>query len=606
MEQDKDQKTLQDDWKQFEQFFAVIESLPQTAYRKIRSYLEFVEKVKEDRKLSDDDKLKLLLTPLYLWHKISPFNEPIPFVSDSINIDLELDCENLHYDEERYYIDLPPSMVLSPMLKNISVKGKNEIAPGLTSRTSLEELHKEWLPTLTQETMKNTDLLDQLLVLHTIKLALNHDKQAIKKLYNLYEKSAVGLARNVAEKFFLEMEDVEQTVKLNLEYLISGYHPEYILKQLLSDRSSENLPKLPKWIKDFYLYYFLEYLPTEIRKNLKENGMLDQEKIRRRRDEAIQTLKDRGIFLGMEWLGIFNLYPSITAGTLWKNTSNRIKRFNSYCFRPGRQPNGRIIKMGRKYNLTTWLLGGKEKSIYSGMLYRRLADHYKLRERLFQMKDFTDLPSLISKLRNGKDPVSRYIVSKFSPGLRRILKDFNEGEPSKVLLRSVKNELNQLLRTPCLFSKDRFGEIDLSQGTQELLERNPHGVDLIRLNRLLLEDAYPREIKPRLKVRKMSEDFSGGDENHDGSLPSKDDSPEENTRNVDFMEKMRDALLEAIGPARHAQRDVDIFCRYRLNEIPQSKIAKEQGLSTGHIKKICRKVKNSAINSHQVRSLLDR
>lgn len=411
MEQDEEPKTLQDDWKQFGQFLAFIESLPEqdqkTAYRKMLSrpeaelvinYLKIVEKVKKDKGLSDDDKLKQLLTSLDLLHKISLFDEPIPFTSNSINIDLELDRENLHYDEEKYYIDLPPSMVLSPMLQNIFLTQKfhkdlKRRWPDLhitEGKASLEDLHKEWFPGLTQETMKSRDLLDQLLVLHTIKLALNGDEKAIEKLYSLYENSAEGLAITVARKFRLssEMEDIKQTAKLNLKWLISGYNPEYILKKLLDDRSDEILPKLPKWVRDFYLYYLLEYLPTEIRKNLKGSGMLDtftqflsnipaqKENIRKKRDEVIQTLKVRRTFLGLEWLGMFNLYSPINAGTLWKNTPKRINRFNSYCFRPGRNPNGRIIKMGPKYNLTTWLFGTQGKRQY-GKLYQLLRDKYK-------------------------------------------------------------------------------------------------------------------------------------------------------------------------------------------------------------------------------------
>jgi hypothetical protein len=39
--------------------------------------------------------------------------------------------------------------------------------------------------------------------------------------------------------------------------------------------------------------------------------------------------------------------------------------------------------------------------------------------------------------------------------------------------------------------------VPLSQETRELFPRNPHGKDLIRLNRLLLEDAYRQEIAKR-------------------------------------------------------------------------------------------------------------
>lgn len=45
------------------------------------------------------------------------------------------------------------------------------------------------------------------------------------------------------------------------------------------------------------------------------------------------------------------------------------------------------------------------------------------------------------------------------------------------------------------YDRDRFVQVTLAEDTQKLLGQNPHGEDLVRLNRMLLENAYAAEIK---------------------------------------------------------------------------------------------------------------
>ena len=54
--------------------------------------------------------------------------------------------------------------------------------------------------------------------------------------------------------------------------------------------------------------------------------------------------------------------------------------------------------------------------------------------------------------------------------------------------------LDNILKGESIFERERFDGVTLSQETEELKLQNPIGKDLIRLNRLLLEDAYPLEI----------------------------------------------------------------------------------------------------------------
>ena len=58
--------------------------------------------------------------------------------------------------------------------------------------------------------------------------------------------------------------------------------------------------------------------------------------------------------------------------------------------------------------------------------------------------------------------------------------------------------LNNILKGVLIYEAVRFAKVALSPETLALKSQNPHGTDLIRLNRLLLEDAYPLEIAKSL------------------------------------------------------------------------------------------------------------
>ncbi|SPE42945.1 conserved hypothetical protein [Candidatus Sulfopaludibacter sp. SbA3] len=55
-------------------------------------------------------------------------------------------------------------------------------------------------------------------------------------------------------------------------------------------------------------------------------------------------------------------------------------------------------------------------------------------------------------------------------------------------------DLNQVVSGPPIYDKARFGSIVLRSETAQVLLQNPTGQQLARLNKLLLEDAYPGEL----------------------------------------------------------------------------------------------------------------
>ena len=59
---------------------------------------------------------------------------------------------------------------------------------------------------------------------------------------------------------------------------------------------------------------------------------------------------------------------------------------------------------------------------------------------------------------------------------------------------ALAEDLTKLMKGPCLFEAQRFAGVSLSDDTKQLLAQQPKGSGLIRLNRDLLEDAFPSTL----------------------------------------------------------------------------------------------------------------
>jgi hypothetical protein len=115
---------------------------------------------------------------------------------------------------------------------------------------------------------------------------------------------------------------------------------------------------------------------------------------------------------------------------------------------------------------------------------------------LFSDKDLINLPALVVKLIDPRNPVSAYLRQQLSSRSNRLLDNYSPGRSSTVLLgKSLARDLNKLIRAGGLiYSADRFKDAKLSERTVALLKSNPTGDKLVRLNRMLIDDCYPTEI----------------------------------------------------------------------------------------------------------------
>lgn len=114
---------------------------------------------------------------------------------------------------------------------------------------------------------------------------------------------------------------------------------------------------------------------------------------------------------------------------------------------------------------------------------------------LIRVDDFRDAQSLAKKLQKSKDPLSRYIRGQLNHEDRLKLETY-VAKPAlnRSFPKYLSDILNQQLKGPSLYSEAGLDREALSEDTNNLLDQRPTGKELVRLNRLSLEDTYPREI----------------------------------------------------------------------------------------------------------------
>lgn len=112
------------------------------------------------------------------------------------------------------------------------------------------------------------------------------------------------------------------------------------------------------------------------------------------------------------------------------------------------------------------------------------------------IEDIKDPVKFVNALREPQTPLSQYLNSRLTKDtLERLSKYSGPKPPPQTLQQAIIDELNSLLQDDSLYEKDRFAKVSLTRRVQDLLAKNPkHRKKLLRLNRFLLQDAYPNEI----------------------------------------------------------------------------------------------------------------
>jgi thioredoxin-like negative regulator of GroEL len=163
----------------------------------------------------------------------------------------------------------------------------------------------------------------------------------------------------------------------------------------------------------------------------------------------------------------------------------------------------------------------------------------------FTGKDFLDLPAFAARLRPGpsQDPVSKFIYENISPETQQLItgsdkpdklrsllvRDLNllidrdlqtrkrllalqqekseadqkvaDGSTSESLRRTqdeLAKQIAEVSKISPLYEPQRFSQVQISEYLQDFIQQNPQSHTRVRLNRLLLEAAYPKEVAKSL------------------------------------------------------------------------------------------------------------
>ena len=111
----------------------------------------------------------------------------------------------------------------------------------------------------------------------------------------------------------------------------------------------------------------------------------------------------------------------------------------------------------------------------------------------FHPDDIKDARALAEKVKSGTDPMSEYLRLTLSPGFLLTIAQpkIPAGELRDLFLR----EFNERIKAPNFLREELRAKLVLSAEVQRLAKEKQKGNTVKRLNRLLLEGAYPAELK---------------------------------------------------------------------------------------------------------------
>lgn len=121
-----------------------------------------------------------------------------------------------------------------------------------------------------------------------------------------------------------------------------------------------------------------------------------------------------------------------------------------------------------------------------------------LGSRMLSMDDIVEPDSLATRLLKPAqaDHVSQFLAARLSTDTRALLAQ-GGGAATQMAARALADELNAVIKGGSIYEEGRFANVKLSEETSLILRQRPEDRDVLRLNRLLLQDAYPRELSVR-------------------------------------------------------------------------------------------------------------
>lgn len=172
------------------------------------------------------------------------------------------------------------------------------------------------------------------------------------------------------------------------------------------------------------------------------------------------------------------------------------------AFHPDESPRG--VWVSYHYGFSADIGGGE---------YRRPV-HQVAQTGLFSEFDFKDLASLAKQFKTPVSPLNRYLTAQFSDETKQLLVEYDNSDPvpekiRQPLVAALVEDLNRALFDEKLFNQTRFPSVTLNAELTNLVARLVEGkldrAELGRLNRALLQLAFPKEIAEYLRFYRVGE-----------------------------------------------------------------------------------------------------
>jgi dipeptide/tripeptide permease len=113
----------------------------------------------------------------------------------------------------------------------------------------------------------------------------------------------------------------------------------------------------------------------------------------------------------------------------------------------------------------------------------------------FHASDIRDVHSLCTKLREKSDPVSEFLLTRLSKPTQQAVLGFAGSDAEMSPLRdSLAKDLDEVAKGGLIYEEARFQGVKLTEQARHWVDQKPAGAELARLNRLLLEESYAKEI----------------------------------------------------------------------------------------------------------------
>jgi H+/gluconate symporter-like permease len=114
----------------------------------------------------------------------------------------------------------------------------------------------------------------------------------------------------------------------------------------------------------------------------------------------------------------------------------------------------------------------------------------------FRPQDLHDARGFLARIQQANDPVSQFLRQQLGPELTRLVSQSSSSSNASINAPALAAALNKVLKNGPLFEADRFAGVPLRLDTRRRLAAGAQGDNLVRLNRSLLEDAYPEFLRP--------------------------------------------------------------------------------------------------------------